>query len=59
MRVEQYEEDGKLVVRVDAAGIDPETDADDRVVDGTLQLRVDRHASAERAERPGYRTELR
>jgi HSP20 family protein len=59
LRVEEYEEDGRLVVLVEAPGIDPERDVDLRVVDGTLHITVERQEDPQRSARAGYRSELR
>lgn len=59
LRVEEYEQDGRLVVRVEAPGIDPERDVDLRVADGVLTITVERLESPERSAHPGYRSELR
>jgi HSP20 family protein len=59
LRAEEYSEDGKLVVRVDAPGIDPEKNVDIRLVDRTLHITVEREESEGRFAKPGYRSEVR
>lgn len=53
MPVEEYEEDGKHVVRAELPGIDPEKDVDITVQDGLLQIRSERRHE-EKTERPHY-----
>lgn len=59
LRVEEYEEDGRLVILVEAPGIDPDRDVDLRVADGVLNIVVERLESPERAAHAGYRSEFR
>ena len=52
-------EEGDLVVRVDAPGIDAKKNVDIRLDDRKLRIVVERQESEERSGKPGYRSELR
>jgi HSP20 family protein len=57
--VEEFDEDGKHVVRAELPGIDPDQDVDVSVRDGVLRIRAERRRE-ERTERPHfYREEIR
>jgi HSP20 family protein len=59
MPVEEYDEDGKHVVRVELPGIDPEKDVSVTVQDGLLRIRAERRHE-EKTEEPHYfRQEIR
>lgn len=59
IRVEEYQQDGTLVVRVDLPGIDPEKDVELTVADGMLHIEAERRAE-EKQEGKGYlRQEVR
>ncbi len=58
MRVEEFREDGTLVIRADLPGVDPDTDVELTVSDGMLRIDADRHADAEREERDYVREEV-
>lgn len=57
--IEQYQEAGTLVVRVDLPGIDPETDVDISVSDDGLDIQARREENADHVAKKGYRSELR
>lgn len=60
IRVEEFREDGTLVIRADLPGIDPEKDAEVTVSDGMLRIEAERHADDKQQEEKGYvRQELR
>lgn len=59
LRVEEYREDEKLVIRLDAPGIDQDKNVDIRVLDRTLQILVEPEESEDRSAKLGYRSELR
>jgi HSP20 family protein len=59
MRVEEFREDGTLVIRADLPGINPETDVELTVADGALRIEAERHAGGEREERDYLREEVR
>ena len=54
MRVEEFTEDGQIVVRADLPGVDPDKDIDVQIVDGNLCIRAERR-SEEKAEGRNYR----
>jgi HSP20 family protein len=59
VKVEEFTEDGELVVRADLPGVEPANDLDISIVDGDLHLRAERHHE-EKVERRNYRrTEIR
>ena len=59
IRVEEKLEDGKLVVRAEAPGIDPEKDVEISMVDGKLMITVERRESQETKDDRSFRTEFR
>ncbi len=59
IRVEEYREDGTLVIRADLPGIDPDSDVEVTVLNGMLRIEAERHEE-DRAEEQGYvRQEVR
>jgi HSP20 family protein len=59
IRVEEFEEDGHIVVRAEVPGVDPESDIDVSVVGGALRIAAERKQE-EKTEGRGYvRNELR
>jgi len=59
IRVEEFHDDGTLVVRADLPGIDPEKDVELTVADGMLRIEAERREE-EKKEDEGYlRQELR
>jgi HSP20 family protein len=57
--LEEFEEDGTLVIRAELPGIDPERDVEITVQDGILRIRAERRRE-EKAEEPHfYREEIR
>jgi HSP20 family protein len=59
IRVEEYQEDGTLVVRADLPGIDPDKDVELTVADGMLRIEAERRME-EKKEGKGYlRQEVR
>jgi len=59
IRVEEYREDGTLVIRADLPGIDPDADVELTVSDGMLRIEAERREE-EKKEGKGYmRQELR
>jgi HSP20 family protein len=59
IRVEEFREDGTLVIRADLPGVDPDKDVEVTVSDGTLCLEAERHAEAVPDEKGYVRQELR
>jgi len=53
LRVEEFREDGTLVMRADLPGIDPDKDVEVTVSDGMLHIEAERHAE-EKGEEKGY-----
>lgn len=54
VRVEEFVEDGELVVRAEVPGLDPDKDLDVSIVDGKLCIRAERRHE-ERTEGRDYR----
>jgi len=59
IRVEEYREDGTLVVRADLPGIDPDKDVELTVSDGMLYIRAERREEEKREDQGYLRRELR
>ena len=55
IRVEEYTEGGRYVVKAEIAGIDPEKDAEVTVGAGYLTIRAERHETVEGAHRSEFR----
>jgi len=58
IRVEEFRENGTLVIRADLPGIDPEKDAEVTVSDGMLRIAAERRAGEEREEEGYLRQEV-
>ena len=58
MRLEQYEDDGTLVIRAEMPGVDPAEDIDVSVHDGVLTIRAEREERTEDKGEGVYRTEF-
>ena len=59
IRVEEYREDGTLVVRADLPGIDPAKDVELTVSDGILHIEAERREEEKREEKGYVRQEVR
>ncbi len=59
LRMEEYEEDGALVLRTEAPGIDPEKDVEITIGDGVLRIRAHREQKDEQKGKKGFRSEFR
>ena len=59
LRVEEFLDDGTLVVRAELPDIDPDKDVELSVVDGVLHIRAQRTEKTERDEKDVYRSEFR
>ena len=59
MRVEEFVEDGTLVVRAELPGVDVEKDVDISVHDGLLHIKAERTEKSEEKEKSFYRSEFR
>jgi HSP20 family protein len=57
--VEEYVEDGDLVVRAEIPGTDPDTDVALALDDDRIRIRVDRRARHRTHEQHAYRSEIR
>jgi HSP20 family protein len=58
LRVDEYTEDGTLVIRAEVPGIDPDKDVVLEITDGRLTIRADRKQEEEREDRNYYRREM-
>jgi HSP20 family protein len=59
IRVEEFHDDGTLVVRADLPGIDPEQDVDLTVADGMLRIEAERREEEKKEDKGYLRQELR
>lgn len=59
IRVEEFRDDGTLVIRADLPGVDPDKDIELTVENGALCLEAERHTEADREEKGYVRQELR
>ncbi len=59
IRVEEFHDDGTLVVRADLPGIDPEKDVDLTVADGMLRIEAERREEEKKEDKGYLRQELR
>jgi HSP20 family protein len=59
LKVEEYEVDGKLVVRAEMPGLDPDKDVEITVSDGKLHVRAERRSETTTDDKKGYRSEFR
>jgi HSP20 family protein len=59
LTVEEFEDDGTLVVRAEMPGIDPDKDVEITVSDNTLMLRAERRSQTKTEEKKGFRSEFR
>lgn len=58
IRVEEFEKDGKFVIRAEAPGIDPDKDVELAVSEGVLRLLVHRQKEIRAADARHYRSEF-
>ncbi len=58
MRIEEFRENGTLVVRAELPGIDPDKDVEVTVSDGMLHIEAERRAEQKRQEKGYLRQEL-
>ena len=58
LKVEEFTEDGTLVIRAELPGIDPDKDVDLEVADGRLSIRAERRTEEETEGREYYRREM-
>lgn len=59
LRVEEYTEDGALVVRAELPDIDPEKDVELSVANGVLHIEATREEKSEKRDKGMYRSEFR
>jgi len=59
LRVEEYREDGTLVVKAEVPGINPESDVEINLVGNQLQIGVRREERSEHKGKEGYHSEFR
>jgi HSP20 family protein len=59
VKIEEFVEDGHLVVRAELPGVDPDRDVDVSVVDGMLHIRAERRHEEKIENRDYRRTEIR
>jgi HSP20 family protein len=59
IRVEEFREDGTLVIRADLPGIDPDKDVELTVTDGILHIEAQRREEEKHEEKGYVRQELR
>jgi HSP20 family protein len=59
IRVEEFREDGTLVVRADLPGVDPDSDVELTVSDGMLHIDAERREEHKREDKGYLRRELR
>ncbi len=59
IRVEEFRDDGELVVRAELPDIDPENDVEITLVDHALRISAERRQSEEHRDKRGYRSEFR
>ena len=58
LKVEEFREDGQLVVRAEIPGIDPDKDVEITVSDDILNLRAERRSESRTEDKAGYRSEF-
>lgn len=58
MRVEEFQDDGVLVVRAELPGIDPDHDVEITVSDHTLRLKAERRQESRTEDAKGFRSEF-
>ena len=59
LRVEEYREEGTMVVKAEVPGINPEKDVDITLVGNELQIDVRHEEKNEHKDKAGYRSEFR
>jgi HSP20 family protein len=57
-KVEEYEEEGMMVVRAEMPGIDPDRDVEITVADGLLRIKAERRQETKVEEKKGFRSEF-
>lgn len=57
-KVEEYEDEGMMVVRAEMPGIDPDHDVEITVTDGVLRIKAERRQETKVEEKKGFRSEF-
>ena len=58
LKVEEYQTDGKMVVRAEMPGLDPEKDVEITVADGRLHVQAERRSETTTDDKKGYHSEF-
>lgn len=58
MRIEEFVDDGKMVVRAEIPGIDPDKDVEVFVQNGVLHIRAERKRESRIEEKGSFRSEM-
>jgi HSP20 family protein len=58
-RLEEYEEDGTLVVKAEMPGVDPDKDVEITIANGMLRIKAERQQETKTEETSFYRSEFR
>jgi len=59
LRVEEYQDEGSMIVRAEVPGIDPEKDVDITLTGDQLRIEVKHEERTEKKSKKGYRSEFR
>lgn len=59
LRVEEFKENGDLVIRAEMPGINPESDVEITVSDNMLRIKAERRQESKTEDKQGYRSEFR
>jgi HSP20 family protein len=59
MKVEEFREDGSIVVRAELPGMDPDKDIEVTVKDGVLRIHAERTQKTEEKDKHSFRSEFR
>ena len=57
-KVEEYEDEGMMVVKAEMPGIDPDRDVEITVADGMLRIKAERRRESKVEEKKGFRSEF-
>lgn len=58
LKLEEYEDDGDLVIRAEMPGIDPDKDVEITLHDHVLRIGAERRERSEKSDQEGYRSEF-
>jgi HSP20 family protein len=59
MKIEEFQEDGTLVVRAELPGVDPDKDVEVTVTDHVLRIKAERRHESKTEDSKGFRSEFR